>query len=104
MRSTPARLAVTFLPLPVLRERAGVRGISSGISNLKSQTEEPSPQPSPGVPGEGVGEMTGGPPVDPRLRRLRLVAMISVLALFFLVIPGLNRAGVIPDYKLNVLG
>ena len=37
-----------LLPLPVLRERAGVRVFCVGTA------ERPSPQPSPGVPGEGV--------------------------------------------------
>jgi glycosyltransferase involved in cell wall biosynthesis len=44
--------AVNLLPLPVLRERAGVRVISSTNEHRNSKT--PSPQPSPGVPGEGA--------------------------------------------------
>jgi hypothetical protein len=40
------------LPLPVHRERAGVRVIS--ITNATRRSKSPSPQPSPGVPGEGV--------------------------------------------------
>jgi len=42
------------LPLPVLRERAGVRVIWNVESRWYSKS--PSPQPSPGVPGEGVME------------------------------------------------
>jgi hypothetical protein len=45
------RRAVNLLPLPVLRERAGVRVISR--TNDHRNSKSPSPQPSPGVPGEG---------------------------------------------------
>ena len=41
------RIAKDFLPLPVLRERVGVRVMPAALG------EEPSPLPSPGVPGEG---------------------------------------------------
>jgi hypothetical protein len=44
--------ATSLLPLPVLRERAGVRVISS--TNGHRNSKSPSPQPSPGVPGEGA--------------------------------------------------
>ena len=91
--------------------RSAVCDLKSEISNLKfeisdlksqiSDSIEPSPQPSPGVPGEGVGAV---PPLNPVVRRLRLVAAVGVAALFFLIIPGLNFAGVVPDYKLNFLG
>jgi urea transport system permease protein len=41
---------------------------------------------------------------DVAVFRLRLITVIAVAVLFFLVIPILNAAGVVPDYKLNVLG
>src|SRR3954462_4562419 len=49
-----------FLPLPVLRGRAGVGASSLRILDCGLRIEEmqPPPQPSPGVPGEGK-ERTG---------------------------------------------
>jgi urea transport system permease protein len=44
------------------------------------------------------------PAIDPRVRLLRLGATAAVLALFFVLIPAMNLAGVVPDYKLNFLG
>ena len=41
---------------------------------------------------------------DPSVVRLRFVSVTLVIALFVLVIPGLNVAGVVPDYKINLLG
>jgi urea transport system permease protein len=41
---------------------------------------------------------------DVAVFRLRLITVIAVAVLFFLVIPILNAAGIVPDYKLNVLG
>src|SRR5688500_12471405 len=92
MRSGILHYAVAVLPVPAVR---------SEISDSRSQTAAPRPGPSAV---EAEKETSVRPPADPRVRRLRLIATLGVLALFFLVIPGLNRAGVIPDYKLNVLG
>jgi urea transport system permease protein len=86
---------IPLLPLPVLRERAGVR-VPADRSQRGPGIEEPSPLPSPGVPGEGVN--------GAGLARLRIVTAVGVAALFFLVIPALNLGGVVPDYKLNFLG
>ncbi|HMB95005.1 MAG TPA: hypothetical protein VKK61_03105, partial [Tepidisphaeraceae bacterium] len=36
--------------------------------------------------------------------RLRIISIATVLALFYLVIPLLDIAGYIPDYKVNLLG
>ena len=44
------------------------------------------------------------PAPHPRVRRLRIATAAAVAALFFVAIPGLNYAGVVPDYKLNFLG
>lgn len=41
---------------------------------------------------------------DPAVYKLRLFTTFGVLALFFLVIPGLNLAGKVPDYKVQILG
>jgi urea transport system permease protein len=94
MRSGILHYAVAVLPVPAVR---------SEISDLRSQVAAPRPGPSAAA-AEAEKETSVRPPADPRVRRLRLVATIGVLSLFFLIIPGLNRAGVIPDYKLNVLG
>ncbi len=49
--------AVNLLPLLVLRERAGVRVISSTNEHRKSKSPSPQPpQPSLGLPGEGAAE------------------------------------------------
>jgi hypothetical protein len=45
------RTSESLPPLPVPRERAGVRVIST--TNRARHSKSPSPQPSPGVPGEG---------------------------------------------------
>ena len=50
------------------------------------------------------GEALRPPRPPAAVRRLRVVTALGVAALFFLVIPGLNYAGVVPDYKLNFLG
>ena len=41
---------------------------------------------------------------DPRVIRLRRVTMIGVLALGFIVIPMLDKVGIVPDYAVNRLG
>ena len=55
-----------------------------------------------GATREGPGPRP--PALNPDIRRLRLAATIAAAALFFVVIPALNYAGVIPDYRLNFLG
>jgi myxalamid-type polyketide synthase MxaE and MxaD len=47
-------VAADALPRPVLRERAGVRVISS--TNEHRNAKSPSSQPSPGIPGEGADD------------------------------------------------
>jgi len=41
---------------------------------------------------------------DPAVTRLRMFTVIGVLLLGFVVIPMLNWIGVVPDYKVNLLG
>jgi urea transport system permease protein len=41
---------------------------------------------------------------DADVYRLRLGVVVGLLSLFFIVIPVLNAANVVPDYKLNFLG
>jgi urea transport system permease protein len=43
-------------------------------------------------------------PVDPAVKKLRLTMLIAVLALFFIAVPGLNLAGVVPDHRVQMLG
>lgn len=43
-------------------------------------------------------------PVDSAVRKLRIIMLIGVLALFFVVVPGLNLAGVVPDHRVQMLG
>lgn len=44
------------------------------------------------------------PQPDRAVRALRWGTVLLVLALFFVAIPALNVAGIVPDYKLNFLG
>jgi len=63
-------------PLPVLRERAGVRVIS--IVERRWCSKSPSPQPSPGIPGEGV---TKPLPNTPRVRHTqKAIAQFTIAA------------------------
>jgi urea transport system permease protein len=58
-----------------------------------------------GTPGRVADESLVRPPaIDPRVRRLRMGGMVGAVGLFFVLIPALNLAGVVPDYKLNFLG
>src|SRR5438105_4694578 len=41
---------------------------------------------------------------DPYVYRLRLYTVVGVLAIFFVGVPVLNAVGVVPDYKVNLLG
>ncbi len=41
---------------------------------------------------------------DPRVFRLRWITVASIIAFFFLGIPLLNAAGIVPDFKVNFLG
>lgn len=56
--------------------------------------------PPPGGSELGAARQT----TDPAVRRLRLAAGLGVLALFFVIVPLLNAANVVPDYKVNFLG
>lgn len=79
--------------LEVLRSGFEVRNVGAALS-------------APGVPPEARAKDGGlrPPALHPGVRRLRIVMAVCVAALFFLVIPALNHAGVVPDYKLNFLG
>lgn len=41
---------------------------------------------------------------DPGVYKLRRVTLISILLLFFVLIPLLNVTGIVPDYRVNKLG
>lgn len=41
---------------------------------------------------------------DPRVFKLRLFTVLAVLVIFFVAVPAMNAAGVVPDYKVNLLG
>ena len=68
------RISDDVPPLPVFRERAGVRVLSS--TNDIRKPKSPSPRPSPGVPGEGVTDahfdcFIAAPHPSPRSRPAR---------------------------------
>src|SRR5687767_8444820 len=101
--SAPLRQVAPFLPLPVHRESPlplpPGEGRGEGASEYQVLSTSAPPHPRPLPEGEGGrasdGLSAGGKndapqPVDPSVRRLRVVASIGVTALFFLVIPGLN--------------
>src|SRR5688500_3767712 len=88
-------------PLPVLRERDGVRVLSETASCSRFQAE-PSPRPSPGVPGE-VGARGGALNFKMKRRLLRSLLISSVLVATTGVVAGDRVADAQPSTRPSAL-
>ena len=75
-----------------------------------SRRRDECPMPDPAAPvtesqkGFRNVEDVPGPRPHPDVFRLRAVVVIAVLAFFFVGVPILDAAGLVPDYKVNILG
>ncbi|QOV91925.1 urea ABC transporter permease subunit UrtC [Humisphaera borealis] len=49
-------------------------------------------------------DVTIGIALHPTTRKLRMIVMFVLLGLFFVAVPALNLGGVVPDYRVQLLG
>ncbi len=50
------------------------------------------------------GAIPRPPLLDPRIKQLRIIAVIAVVILFYVLIPILNSTGAVSDLSINILG
>ncbi len=58
----------------------------------------------PPAAADSDGRIPALPRLNPRVRQLRISAIIAVVALFYILIPVLNSVGAVSDLSVNILG
>jgi general secretion pathway protein I len=81
MKLLNSQFSALWSPLPVIRERDRVRAFNKGAVGNSAISCRPSPQPSPGLPGEG----------EMRRRGFTLIEVLAAVMLMALVLPAVMR-------------